>query len=57
MFVIVRADGTVRRTFKGATAKNIIELACELQSDEDPTFEKRLEHARKALVEDDAWVS
>ncbi len=58
MFVIVSADGTIRRTFKGTDPATVVELACELQCEGDENYSLRLAEARRLLDEEDAmWVS
>jgi hypothetical protein len=57
MFVIVAADGSIRRTFQGQDAATMIELACELNCEDDEDYSKRLAEARRLLREDTTWVS
>ncbi len=58
MFVIVSADGTIRRTFKGTDPATVVELACELQCEGDENYSLRLAEARRLLDEEDpTWVS
>jgi hypothetical protein len=52
MFVIVSADGTIRRTFKGTDPATVVELACELQCEGDHDYSLRLAEARRILAED-----
>jgi hypothetical protein len=51
-FVIMRADGTVRREFRDDSVASIVELAHELQDSDDPDYRKRLERARRLLAKD-----
>jgi hypothetical protein len=60
MFVIVSADGTIRKTFKGADPATVVELACELRCENDHDYSLRLAEARRLLREDGedtTWVS
>ncbi len=57
MFVIVSADGTVRRAFKGTDPATVVELACELQCEGDHDYSLRLAEARRLLEEDTTWAS
>jgi hypothetical protein len=57
MFVIVAADGSIRRTFKGTDAATVIELSCELRCADDSDFTKRIAEARRLLTEDTTWLA
>jgi hypothetical protein len=58
-FVVIRDDGSVKRAYNN-TAADIVDFTLEMLRDEDdPTYEKRLEHARKLLAEGEGapWAS
>jgi hypothetical protein len=42
MFVILKADGTIRKVFEGTDPGTIIELAWELRCEGDADYRKRL---------------
>lgn len=57
MFVIISADGTVRKVFKGTDPSTVVELACQLQCEGDQDYSLRLAEARRLLQEDTTWTS
>jgi hypothetical protein len=47
MFMIVRADGSIRKMFRGQDAATVIELATELRCEDEEDYSKRLTEARQ----------